>query len=119
LASRWAAELARLRAVFDSEFYTSADAGGAGGGFAALNASGTRQTVDALAVAAGAGSDAHRAVAAQALLADVTSRNFTLQVGAVGQKRLLSALSTMEDPAGHDAALRVALVSAFLLIVKA
>lgn len=125
-ALRWAQELEHLRESFDSQFFeqnqsssTASDSSptfnafipdGSGAGYAMSAAPGTRQTVNALALTAGVGSAQHRAAASDQMLQDVIRRNFSLTVGAIGQKRLLNILSEMDNPEGHDAALRIALV---------
>ena len=126
-AARWNAALTALRGQFDTLFWQS---NGTAAGLSSYSAEAdARQTIDGMALAAGVGSAAHRTAAAATLLADVTARNFTLTVGSVGQKRLLTTLSSLggasggggdelshsaaDAGAGHDAALRVALGSAF------
>ena len=102
----WTKTLQRLTAVFDDRFFSDVTSG-----FAIATANLTRQTMNSIAMAINDISAHHKAAAATALLSDVTDRNFSLTVGSIGQKHLLNTLSDMADPDGHDAALRIALVS--------
>ena len=105
-AHAWSAELGRLRSVFDEQFFHNIS----GGAYAFAGSSGTWQTVNAAAVVAAVGSTEHQKAAAIALVSGAQAHNFSLNVGAVGAKRILEALSGLSNPQGHDAALRLALV---------
>jgi hypothetical protein len=60
----------------------------------------------------GIGTDAQRASAGKAVIADVVGRGYALSVGAIGARVLLDTLSDL-GAEGHDTALRVVLRSEF------
>jgi alpha-L-rhamnosidase len=72
----------------------------------------SRQTIDGAATAALGSSSSYAVSAAAAVLEDVSSANFSLSVGSVGQNFLLETLSGASE-AAHDAALRLVLNPAF------
>ena len=101
-AAVWSKTLGRFQAAYKEMFWdpnSSSFAGQAGSAPA-----GATQTVDAVAVDAGAGSEADQTHAVATLLADVVAQNYTLSVGNIGSQRLFGTLSGA-GPAGHDAAL--------------
>ena len=101
-AARWSKLLSTFKASYKATFWDASS-----GSFAGPegDAPGATQTIDAIAVEAGAGAAAEQTQAIATLLADVVDRNYTLTVGNIGSQRLFSTLSAA-GAVGHDAALR-------------
>lgn len=98
--ARWSQKLAELREAFERHWWDAGE-----GSF--RSNPGTRQTTNALALAAKAGSPDTLAAAGNILLKNVENENYLLTVGAAGAPRIMQELSGLGD-AGHKAAVRVA-----------
>lgn len=104
-AARWSKLLSTFKSSYKAIFWRASSSSFAGPqGYAP----GATQTIDAVAVEAGAGTETDQAQAVATLLTDVKDRNYTLTVGNIGSQRLFTTLSNA-GPEGHDAALRTVL----------